>query len=314
MANYPYERLKSDYMLRWDNMEIHDSRRAAIEAVANKILRGQSVYKDLEKKTGVPWYFIGLLHFRESSCNFERHLHNGDPLSGRTYRVPAGRPLGTPPFTFEESAIDALKMKKLDQVTNWTVERIAYYCEQFNGFGYRGHGVPSPYLWAGTNQYARGKYIRDHVYDPNVVDVQQGCMAVLKVLLEKTNETVPEEGEEVVAIEAPKASPTPPTNSEMRKVSRKFWWNDIAKWFGWAGAGATGIYKTASTMDLDVTKTTLQTIGEIATVVGTYGLIAAFLALVVFCIYQSTLMKQDVVEGRATPSGEANGNNIPATG
>jgi lysozyme family protein len=30
--------------------------------------------------------------------------------------------------------------------------------------------VASPYVWAGTDQYQSGKYVRDGVYDPNVVD------------------------------------------------------------------------------------------------------------------------------------------------
>jgi lysozyme family protein len=314
MAKYSYESVVNDYKVRWDNMVIHGSRLPNIEKQANLILKGKDVYKDLEAKTNVPWYFIGLLHLRESACDFTKHLHNGDSLQRKTWRVPAGRPLnGSGPFTFEESAIDALKMKNLHKVTNWTVEKIAYHSEIFNGFGYRQNGVPSAYLWAGSNQYVKGKYIRDHVFDPNVVDSQQGCMPVLKVLLEKSGETVPEEDETIIAVEAPKAIPEPPTNKHMRTVSRKFWWNDIAKWFGWGGAATTGIYKAASTLDLDTTKTTLQTVSEIATVVGSFGLIALCIGLVIFTMYQGSLMKQDVQEGRATPSGEANGNSIPDT-
>src|SRR6185369_1832675 len=51
--------------------------------------------------------------------------------------------------------------------------------EKYNGLGYAAKGVPSPYIWAGTNQYQSGKYVRDHVYDPNAVDTQLGCAGLL---------------------------------------------------------------------------------------------------------------------------------------
>jgi lysozyme family protein len=34
-------------------------------------------------------------------------------------------------------------------------------------------------VWASTDQYARGKYIADGHYDPNAVDTQVGCAALL---------------------------------------------------------------------------------------------------------------------------------------
>jgi lysozyme family protein len=40
----------------------------------------------------VPWYLVGIIHYRECSLYFSRHLHNGEPLTERTRRVPAGRP------------------------------------------------------------------------------------------------------------------------------------------------------------------------------------------------------------------------------
>ena len=52
---------------------------------------------------------------------FDAHFHNGDPLTDRTKRVPAGRPKeGDPPFTWEQSAEDAIRSTKLDSVPVWT--------------------------------------------------------------------------------------------------------------------------------------------------------------------------------------------------
>lgn len=152
--------------------------------MAKKVLSGKSKYQEVEAATGVPWWVIGALHGRESSCNFKTHLHNGDPLTKRTTHVPANRPKsGSPPFTWEESAIDALTLKGLEKIKDWPIERVCYEAERYNGWGYRGKGKSnSPYLWAGTSNYTSGKYVADHVYSASAVDQQSGVMAVLKVL------------------------------------------------------------------------------------------------------------------------------------
>lgn len=41
--------------------------------------------------------------------------------------------------------------------------------ERFSGIGYAARGVPSAYVWSGTDQYVSGKYVRDGVYDPDKV-------------------------------------------------------------------------------------------------------------------------------------------------
>src|SRR5262249_39278362 len=102
----------------------------------------------------------------------------------RTYHVPAGRPKrGNPPFPWDASAIDALTMAphELQKVKAWSVERILYETEKYNGWGYLKRGN-SPYLWSWTSEYRGGKYVRDGVYDPNHWDEQAGCVALLKVL------------------------------------------------------------------------------------------------------------------------------------
>ncbi len=51
--------------------------------------------------------------------------------------------------------------------------------EQYNGLGYFNRGLPSPYIWSGTDQYIKGKYVADRVFDPNVVDKQLGCAGLI---------------------------------------------------------------------------------------------------------------------------------------
>jgi lysozyme family protein len=44
-------------------------------------------------------------------------------------------------------------------------------------------GVPSAYVWSGTDQYVSGKYVADHDYRAGVIDVQEGCAPILAMML-----------------------------------------------------------------------------------------------------------------------------------
>ncbi|GGE56557.1 hypothetical protein EV200_103122 [Pedobacter psychrotolerans] len=131
----------------------------------------------------IPWYFIACAHYLECTFDFKKHLHNGDPLSGYTVRVPANRPkVGHgPPFTFEESAVDALKFMKLNEISNWSLPTVLRKLEAYNGFGYfKYHSINSPYLWSYSNQYAKGKYVADGKFDAEAVSKQMGAAVILK--------------------------------------------------------------------------------------------------------------------------------------
>jgi lysozyme family protein len=157
---------------------------------AKKICLYKNRYQAVEAQTGVPWFVIGCLHMRESNGNFNTWLHNGDPMvrNGqrvKTVHVPVGRP-PNPDVSWETGAYDALvTCERLNEITDWCPERVAYACEQFNGFGYRNpsRNIPSPYLWGGTSVQKPGKFVSDGVYDATVMDPQVGAMAVLKQVM-----------------------------------------------------------------------------------------------------------------------------------
>jgi hypothetical protein len=133
----------------------------------------------------------------ESSLNFNTHLHNGDPLTQRTTHVPVGRPAeGNPPFTWEESAVDSLKYQGLDKWADWTMPGVLYKLEEYNGWGYRLHhsDVLSPYLWSFSNNYTKGKYTADGSFSPDAVSQQCGAAVLLKILAEKGEIVLPDEG------------------------------------------------------------------------------------------------------------------------
>jgi lysozyme family protein len=174
-----FESLKASYRKLWDGMTINANSAQAAMLAANRIISGRDRYKAIEKRTSVPWFFIGLCHMREGNFNFNTYLGNGQSLSRPTTIVPIGRG----PFpSFEDGAVDALKYQGLVSVTDWSLERIAFCLEGFNGYGYRAKGVNSPYLWSGTNRYTKGKFVADHLFDENAVDKQLGSLAVLSRL------------------------------------------------------------------------------------------------------------------------------------
>jgi lysozyme family protein len=175
---WTFENTRAGYLALWNSMKVTDKAGAA--KFAKKIIANESRYRKIQDATGVPWYFVGLLHMRESSCNFAGVLHNGEHIIGTgklTRLVPAGR---GPFATWEEAAIDALKLKGLHKIKDWPVERVAYEAERYNGLGYTKKGINSPYLWAGSNHQQPGKYVADHQWSPTAMDTQMGVMTVLK--------------------------------------------------------------------------------------------------------------------------------------
>jgi lysozyme family protein len=169
----------------WAQMQIRPEHQTVIERDAAKIAVNKATYETVAQQSGVPWFVIGLIDQMEAGGGCKAHLHNGDPLSGRTIHVPAGRPPppAEPPFTWEQSAFDALQLEGFDKIKAWPLSTIAGSLEKYNGMGYHSRGVPSPYLWSFSNQYSAGKFVKDHVYDPSAVSEQAGAMPILKALI-----------------------------------------------------------------------------------------------------------------------------------
>lgn len=183
------ETLKADYACLWEKCVIKSEALLEVDKIVNTINSNKYRYEKISKSLGgkIPWFFIAVIHNMECSLNFEKHLHNGDSLKYKTKNVPAGRPLGNPPFTFEQSAEDALKMKGFHQDSNWTIVDILYKLERYNGFGYRKFHfrVKSPYLWSKSNMYIKGKYVADGKWDENAISQQVGVAVLIKRLVEK---------------------------------------------------------------------------------------------------------------------------------
>ena len=188
-----FDALAPKYESLWASCVLLPSRKSAADLSASRIIANKARYQEVEKATTVPWFCVGLIHAMEGGLNFNTHLHNGDSLARRTVHVPKGRPkTGEPPFTWEESAIDALTMDGLDKVGDWTPTRLCYELERYNGTGYLKYHptVNTPYLWSGTNLYTRGKYVADGKWDASAVSGQSGAVAILKCIMARDQEVV----------------------------------------------------------------------------------------------------------------------------
>lgn len=139
-------------------------------------------YQAVEAKTGVPWFVIAGIHMRESSQNWGGSLAQGDPWNRVSVHVPAGRG----PFpSWEAAAIDALV-----NCGPWLARKkwrdpgeILTNLEEYNGLGPYYRGRASGYVWAGTDQYHGGKFVRDGVWDPNAFDTQPGCAGLILAMM-----------------------------------------------------------------------------------------------------------------------------------
>jgi lysozyme family protein len=166
--------------------KIHET--AQSNELAINILKNKDRYKFVSDHTDVPWPLIACLHHKEASMSFYRNLHNGEKLDRITKLVPKGR---GPFSSWEESAIDALKLKKnlISQIykgpDTWSLEKCLWFAESYNGWGYYLYRpINSPYLWTGTNHYTIGGYPKDGVWDQNFKIKNIGIAPILLTLLE----------------------------------------------------------------------------------------------------------------------------------
>lgn len=174
MANY--DALIARNATRWSNAKL--TRGPEFKPVAGRLVAAKPRYQAVEAKTGVPWFVTAVIHQRESSQNWKGSLAQGDPWDRVSTHVPRGR---GPFSSWEEAAIDALVKcgPYASKWKDWSPGGAMTLLELYNGLGYSNKGRPSPYVWSGTDQYAKGKYVADGLYDPEAVDKQLGCAGLI---------------------------------------------------------------------------------------------------------------------------------------
>lgn len=173
--------LRAANVARWGKAKL--TRGPEFVPVAKRLVAAKARYQAVEARTGVPWVFIAVTHERESSQNWNKSLAQGDPWNRVSTHVPAGRG----PFqSWEDAAYDALVNCGPYAARNkdWSIGGLLTKLEEYNGLGYYRRGIPSPYIWSGTDQYRSGKYVADGVFDPNVVDRQLGCAGLILEMMQ----------------------------------------------------------------------------------------------------------------------------------
>jgi lysozyme family protein len=181
--------LRAEYQRLFDTCEIRPEHAHVVESLTNEIMANQARYGAVGTPLKIPWYFIGVIHSMEGSLRFTTHLHNGDPLTARTIHVPPGRPpTGNPPFTWEESAADAMEFEHVVEWHDWSIPGLLYRLEAYNGFGYRTRHpeVLTPYLWSFSNHYVSGKYVADGTFSASAVSNQCGAAVLLRRMAESS--------------------------------------------------------------------------------------------------------------------------------
>jgi len=167
---------------------------AAARARAAQIAANMTAYAEVSRRTGVHRAIVGIIHSLEGNLSFRTMLHEGGLLPGPTTKEPKGR---GPFASWTDAAVDAIALKtKRAPVPDdplvegdpgpWTIEAALFWWERYNGWGYLQHHreVNSPYLWAGTPCYPRGKYASDGKFDPDLVSRQIGAAPLLAALFE----------------------------------------------------------------------------------------------------------------------------------
>jgi lysozyme family protein len=211
--------LRAQNAARWQNAKL--TRASEFGTVAARLAApsAKARYQAIEAKTGVPWFFVAVAHQRESSQDWSRSLAQGDPWNKKSTHVPKGR---GPFASFEDAAVDALTNCAPYAARNkdWRIGGLLTMLEQYNGLGYFNRGLPSPYVWSGTDQYVKGKYIADGKFDPNVVDKQLGCAGLILAMVQIDPSIEFEVVEKsAVLISKPPAAPAAPSPTNPAKGS-----------------------------------------------------------------------------------------------
>src|SRR5258708_3166083 len=169
------------YAKQWDRLELTNHTDQA-RAAAHHIIANRARYQTIEAKTGVPRYWLGPTHYRESDFSFNAQFAQGDPLDRVSTHVPRGLGPYLGADAFERAAIEGLEHDRITSVADWRLEKLIYNWEKWNGWGYHLRGVPSAYVFAGTNVYKGGYFPGDGVWSANASDPRPGCAAILKAL------------------------------------------------------------------------------------------------------------------------------------
>ncbi len=120
--------IHAEYQQAFERCTVLSESLGLVNGVAKRMVDLRSHYEAVEKATTVPWWFAGILHYKE--WNFRE------------------------PALFEKQVAKVLKAKKYDQATTRTVAAYLWGFDLWNGFQ-DGSGDQSTWVWGSTNVLAK---------------------------------------------------------------------------------------------------------------------------------------------------------------
>jgi lysozyme family protein len=163
--------------------KLSPSQQSDLNAFKKNYEANRGKYEAVGKQADMPPQLVAAIHWRESSGNFGKYLHQGDPLGKPAVHVPKDIPVFGKD-EWDKAAVHALKMKSKCKeelgINEDTQDRakMATFAERYNGLGYHNKGVTSPYVYSGMDNYSAGKYVKDSVYSAGTVDQQLGVVTL----------------------------------------------------------------------------------------------------------------------------------------
>lgn len=205
--NHPFVELSAEYESWVAHVVPNPDRVDEIDHVARRLTQPGPLghYTDVLARISVPVVVQATICEREDGNDFTKSPAQGDPWNKPSTHVPKNRG----PFTsWVDAAVDAWSV--CDQlnvlsVPKWTVPYACWKWEGYNGFGYRAHGIRTPYVVGGTNLQQPGKYVSDGSFDPNHMDTQLGALPVAMRMMQLDPSLA--FGDAIAAIPAPSIIP-----------------------------------------------------------------------------------------------------------
>ena len=192
--NHPYIDLANEYTSWVAHVVPNPDRIDEIDRVARRLIRPEALvnFGAIMTALQIPEVVQAPICEREDGCDFTKNPGQGDPLTHPSTHVPKGRPpLGAPPndhfpVSWIFAATDAFTVCDRLNVNSapWSLPYACFKFEGYNGFGYRAHGIRTPYVVGGTNLQQPGKYVADSVFDPNHMDTQLGTLPIMMRMIE----------------------------------------------------------------------------------------------------------------------------------
>jgi len=157
-----------------------------VAAAVATVLENRVEYEAIERSTGIAWPYVASIHYRESGCNFDKQILNGEPWTRKTKYVPKGH---GPWESWRDAAIHVLRLHHVasDSASRLhDVENMLAKLEAWNGWGYAKRDLNSPYLWSGS-QYGEGvgKFTSDGNYSETAKDKQVGAAVLVHELMSR---------------------------------------------------------------------------------------------------------------------------------